>query len=271
MPKQLLKAIGGFLLLFILYHAAEYMIMFQNSPAGFLFFQVAFFLAAWLIVRWQARQGMSAWGLDVRHPFIKHLLSGISMGILLYGLTYLISLFVGSERFIGTPSFKEAIPPLLLFIFGSFFSSLSEDILTRGYVFYHLKERVGGWVLVIISALIYLLNHIYRLDDGPQAWLYLFSLGVLFAIPLLLTKRLWFTGGLHWAGNCVFFLTHEIFTTQTNAQSIDANYILVLCILIIIPVNYVIIRALKLNDLNQRHQLTITRFNNEGQQPIELS
>lgn len=250
MPKHLLKAIAGFTLLFLLYHAAEYMIAFENSAAGFLLFQTLFFAAAWLIAKWQTGKGMSAWGLDTKPSFIKHLLLGICMGILLYGLTYVISLYTGSERFIGAAPFTEAIFPILLFIFGSFFSSFSEDILTRGYVYYHLKARVGKWALVIISALVYLLNHIYRLDDGPEAWLYLFALGVMFAIPLVLTKRLWFTGGLHWAGNCVFYLTHNILLTETNSQAIDANYILVLCILIIIPLNYLLIRLAKLDDRN---------------------
>ena len=250
MPKHLPSVLAGFILLFLLYHAAEYMIVFENSAAGFLFFQVLFFVAAWLIARWQTRRGMSSWGLDTKRSLFKHLILGIMMGILLYGLTYAVSLSTGSEQFVGAPSLGKAVSPLLLFVFGSFFSSFSEDILTRGYVFYHLRGKVKKWALVIISALVYLLNHIYRLDDGPEAWLYLFALGVLFAIPLLLTKRLWFTGGLHWGGNCVFYLTHNIFLTETNEQAIDANYILVGCILIIIPINYLIIRVAKLDYRN---------------------
>jgi hypothetical protein len=51
--------LAGFAALFGLYHAAEYMILFNNSPAGFLAFQALFFLAAWAIARWQAKPGLA--------------------------------------------------------------------------------------------------------------------------------------------------------------------------------------------------------------------
>ncbi|WP_431212630.1 hypothetical protein ACQ86N_44255 [Puia sp. P3] len=52
--KHLLKPFVGFLLLFLLYHSAEYMIVFRNSIFGFLSFQLAFFASAYFIAAWQA-------------------------------------------------------------------------------------------------------------------------------------------------------------------------------------------------------------------------
>jgi membrane protease YdiL (CAAX protease family) len=246
MKTKAIFIIAGFAILFCLYHAAEYMILFKNSPAGFLGFQALFFLAAWAIAKAQFKQGLGAWGLDTGKYLLKHLAIGMLMGIILYALTFTISLLTGAEKIISIPSAAAMAAPLGLFIFGNFFSSVSEDIFTRGYVYKHANEKCSNGLLVIISAGIYLLNHIYRLSDGIVTCTYLFMLGVVYIIPLILTKRLWFTGGMHWAGNCFFYYTHEVIKTGDGTASISPNYILVLCCIVIIPVNYFLLRQFKM-------------------------
>jgi uncharacterized protein len=161
MGKSILTAIIGFIVLFGLYHAAEYMIVFKNSAAGFLAFQLLFFISAWLIGKWQSQTGLAAWGLDFRKRLLQHLLTGMIMGVLLYGVTFLISISFGIERVVGVPTLVTMADPLGLFILGNFFSSFSEDVLTRGYVYKHLHGRVSSWWIIFISAAVYLLNHIY--------------------------------------------------------------------------------------------------------------
>lgn len=247
MKHKLVKAIAGFIILFLLYHAAEYMILFENSAVGFLCFQLAFFTAAWAIARWQTGKGFSTWGLDTKRTFRVQFVTGMVMGIVLYGLVFVICILSGIEKITEMPSSPAAFSPFLLFVFGNFFSSLSEDILTRAYIYRHLHGKSTGTQLIFLTALVYLLNHIYRLDDGPEAWLYLFTLGVLYAIPVIVTSRLWFTGGMHWAGNCVFYLTHGIIQTGDGPVRFSPNYILVLCSLLLIPVNYTVLSALQKN------------------------
>lgn len=237
MRNNFIKIIAGFALLFVLYHAAEYMIVFKNSPAGFLGFQFLFFLAAWLIARWQTGKGLSAWGLGANDGFVAQLIIGMLMGIVLYGLSFFISITLGVEKISSIPSFQHAVSPFLLFVFGNFFSSFSEDILTRGYVYRHSPGKTSVTTIALLSASIYLLNHIYRLTDGPQAWIYLFALGIFYVIPLILSKQLWITGGMHWAGNCFFFFTHGILTTDSGSRGFSANYILAICILLLLPLN----------------------------------
>lgn len=244
--KKALPVIIGFALLFIIYHAAEYMILFKKNAAGFLGFQILFFIAAWLIAKWQCKTGLSSWGLDTKKRWLMHLGLGMLMGLMLYGLTFLISLLSGAEKINTVPNIASAAAPFGLFVFGNFFSSFSEDVLTRGYVYKHLHGKIGNGFLGLLSALIYILNHIYRLNEGIETILYLFALGVVFVIPLLLTKRLWFTSGMHWAGNCFFYLTHELIKTGSSGKALSPNYILVLCILVVMPVNYYLLTKCKM-------------------------
>jgi uncharacterized protein len=244
--KKAMPVMIGFALLFIIYHAAEYMIMFKNSPAGFLGLQALFFITAWLIAKWQFKTGLSSWGLDTKKRLFMHLGLGMMMGLVLYGLTFFISLLTGAETINTVPGISALAAAFGLFVFGNFFSSFSEDILTRGYVYKHLHGKIGNGFLGLLSAIIYVLNHIYRLNEGVETLLYLFALGVVFVVPLLLTKRLWFTSGMHWAGNCFFYLTHELIKTGSPGKALSPNYILVLCILIVLPVNYYLLKRCKM-------------------------
>jgi membrane protease YdiL (CAAX protease family) len=222
--------IAGFVLLFALYHAAEYMIVFQQSASGFLAFQALFFTAAYFIGRWQFGNGLAAWGLGWSRKTLPQLLVGLLAGIALYALTLTISRKLNSEIVVSIPSFESIAGAFGLFVFGNFFSSFSEDVLTRGYLWKHFSGKISWQLLLLISPLVYVLNHIYRLGDGMQTYIYLFLLGVLLLIPLLFTKSLWMTGGIHWAGNCTFYLTHELWKTETVTGHISPNYILAFCL-----------------------------------------
>lgn len=214
------------------------MILFRNSPPGFLAFQVLFFVAAYMVARWQHKPGLAAWGLDFKKGMLTQLLVGMLLGIMLYGATFFCSLLLCSEKVLRVPAWSEVWMPFGLFVIGNLFSSFSEDLLTRGYVYEHLKGRFHTWGIALVSATVYLLNHIYRLNDGPMIWSYLFLLGILYVIPLLLTRRLWFTGGMHWAGNLTFFYCHDILKSEETGYGPTPNLVFVVVILLMMPLTY---------------------------------
>jgi len=85
--KTNFKVITGFLVLFSLYHSAEYFVLFRYNPMAFLLIQATFFIAAGLIAKWQGFNGISAWGLGINNDWLRQLIVGIIMGVLLYGIT----------------------------------------------------------------------------------------------------------------------------------------------------------------------------------------
>ncbi|ESU28362.1 hypothetical protein FLJC2902T_17130 [Flavobacterium limnosediminis JC2902] len=217
--------------------------MFENNVMVFFLFQFAFFISAYLLGNWYSKNGLTAWGLPLSAKLFKPLLIGIAVGILLYGSTYLISLALGVETIESVPDFTTAVKTVLPFAFGVFFTSFSEDILTRGLVFAHLNTKVKPLFLIVISAIIYLLNHIYRLNDGLESLLYIFLLGILFIIPVIYTKKLWLTGGIHWGGNVFFFFLHNVIQNQTNSNLISANYLFAICIALFIPIVWFLFKS----------------------------
>ncbi|WP_166965649.1 CPBP family glutamic-type intramembrane protease [Yeosuana marina] len=186
--RDIWKILFSFVVLFVMYHSAEYMISFKNSIAGFFIFQFLFFLSAWILGNWIKKNGFNFWWLSFSKLKVKHVLIGITLGVMLYGVPYIISLFLGIELLSEIPPWTDILKASIPFSFGVFFSSFSEDILTRGTVFRILNNKIKtGWI-ILISATVYLLNHIYRLNDGLDTLSYLFLLGVLFIIPLIITK-----------------------------------------------------------------------------------
>lgn len=105
-----IQIIAGFVLLFLLYHGAEYFVIFQYHPLAFLCIQIAFFTAAYVIARWQGYRGFSAWGLDISNGWLPSLLTGMAFGILLYAAVWLVNLVTGKEFIEQPPSVYEGLP-----------------------------------------------------------------------------------------------------------------------------------------------------------------
>ena len=78
----------------------------------------------------QGYQGLTAWGI-IGKKRIKNLATGLLAGGLVYTIYFICSVTVGFENVIHIPAARDFAGPFLLFTFGTFFSSLSEDVLTR--------------------------------------------------------------------------------------------------------------------------------------------
>jgi uncharacterized protein len=83
----------------------------------------------------------------------------------------------------------------------TFFPSIAEDIVTRGFVMRAFPSLRARWLFIPVSALIFVLNHIYRLASGPAEWAMLFAFGLAYAAALWYSGSLWAALGLHWGWN----------------------------------------------------------------------
>jgi membrane protease YdiL (CAAX protease family) len=240
--NSIAKILISFIILFFFYHLAEYFILFRSSPAGFFSFQLMFFIAAYSLGYWNDKTGLPFWGLKLSGKVVKYFLIGLTLGIILYAVPFLLSLAFGIESIINVPHFNDLIKTSLPFISGVILSSFSEDILTRGLVFRLFSGSLRKIWIILISSTVFLLNHIYRLSDGFDTLLYIFLLGFLLIIPLLYTKNLWITGFMHWAGNSFFFVTHNAILTESNPELIKPNILFSFCLVIFIPIVWLIFK-----------------------------
>ena len=243
MKPSFLKIFAGFFLLFACYHTAGYMMLFCNSSAGFLFYSVLFFPLAFFIARWQGDKGLDRWGLSFKKGFPAFFLTGLLAGLAISSLMTLTCLALQIEVISFLPPLNQFLSQAALLIFGCSLSSLTEDLLTRSYLFRHTRGKWQPAVIVLFSALVYALNHIHRLHQ-PVYFLYVVVLGVQLAIPLLLTKNIWYTFGVHWAGNIVYHLTNSVMHTTDGSHPLPGIVVALFFSLLAIPVHYYVCRQL---------------------------
>lgn len=242
--SPVIRPFGFFIVLFAMYHGAEYAFLFGQSTAGFLALMTCFFAAAWWIVCRSPGENPAQWGLEPMRFFRKFPL-GWGLGLGYAGLAFTLSCLLGSTRIVETPGAGVFIRQTALLSFGTLLSSFSEDIFTRGLIYRFLRGMLQPWLLVLTSAAVYVLNHIYRLGDGWLLLSHLFALGVLLAIPLVRTGNIGATLGIHWGMNTVYQITNNVIHTGNGYSSIPSLAILVALEILLIPAAPAIFRPEK--------------------------
>lgn len=229
------KPIFYFLLLFALYHGAEYAFLFHQSIPGFLLLMGCFFVASWWIVYRVRGEEPALWGLELP-GLVRKLPLGFALGFGYAGLAFVLSCLVSGTRIVQIPETGFFIRQTALLAFGTLLTSFSEDILIRSLPYRYLRNQIRPVLLVLLTALLYVGNHIYRLEDGWLLLCHLFVLGVLLAIPLVRSGSIGPTLGIHFGMNIVYQLTNNVLHTESADRPIPALVILVAFEMVMIPV-----------------------------------
>lgn len=233
-----LKAIAGFIILFLLYHAAEYCLGSYNNITAFLLLMGACVAAAYFIARWMGFSGNAAWGLPIQKTSIILTATGLALGLIIYIAAFIARLALGAEVIANIPPVSQALSGSLVFILGTILPSLAEDILTRGYLYKFFHSKMSSAAFVLLSSIVFTANHIDRYDAGFIILLFLFITGICLAIPLALTGNLWYSFGMHWAGNIVYRITNDVLQTAPGSNSNYSMGILILFVSLAAITNY---------------------------------
>jgi membrane protease YdiL (CAAX protease family) len=201
--KGWFSGIAGFVFLFFVYHFPEFFQSFAITAV----FKIGFLLAAIFLSRFQGWKFLEGYGLSFNKKWLSLLSGGLLVGFISFTISILLSLGMNFEKLVNIQTFYFFLKSLPLTLLMTFFPSIAEDILTRGYLFGHLKSlKPILWIL--LSASIYVLNHIWRLNDDLSVLTYLFLLGVVLSISVVITKSLWLAFGIHWGANIAFELSN---------------------------------------------------------------
>lgn len=202
--KKSISFIAGFLLLFFIYHFPEFHQAFWITAL----FKIGFLVVAIILCRLQGWKGLEGYGLSFNDNWYLVLGAGLLIGFGTFVLSILISIGLQFEKIQNIQSFHFFLQNIPLTLLMTFFPSIAEDILTRGYFYGHLKFlKPAIWIL--LSATIYVLNHIWRLNEGIPVLSYLFLLGLVLAISVLAKRSLWLALGIHWGANIAFELSNN--------------------------------------------------------------
>lgn len=230
MKKNWLAVLAGFLLLFAVYHFPE----FYNALWIMAVFKIGFLLVSFAVARLQGYKGRGAFGLNLHRGWFGNLLKGLLTGIVFFGLSALLSVLMGFDQFISIANASAFLKQLPLILVMTVFPSIAEDILTRGYLYAHFKDQLSGKMFILISAAVYVLNHVWRLGDDPAVLIYLFILGLALAYAVWITRSLWLAFGIHWGSNIAFETNGALIKTGSVSTGHQSTWILAGCFLLML-------------------------------------
>ena len=223
----ILYGIKGFVILFLVYHLPEFLQNHYQKPLilvlelGMLLLTVISF---YIGRRWH-QNGFRIYGFYSFRKNWGNLIQGLIIGIFLAASANLLPVLLGWTRLSLHLNWGQILLQSLIFSIGTLLPSLAEDILTRGYLRAFWPETRNMKWLILISAAVYVLNHIFRLTK-PDVMLYLFILGYLLMWCYVKTGTLWLTLGIHWGSN----IAYQCFTNLVSFNPIKEtgmeNYIL---------------------------------------------
>jgi membrane protease YdiL (CAAX protease family) len=235
----------AFALLFVLYQAAEGI---GARLIGSVAVQAAFLLAmlgaAWPLGRWLGFRGYEAYALEWRRTAPLLLAGGLALALLMKYVAVCVGMALNvyaARAPEATPaaavSFLSSIPWALLV---TFVPSLAEDIITRGFPYRAARIRWQPWVFVLTSSVLYVLDHIYRLQRGPTEWATLFCFGLAYATAVARTGSLWLAVGMHWGWNLANvligdILPHDVLSDTWAPCLSAAAHLVMLAVLFALP------------------------------------
>lgn len=151
--------------------------------------------------------------------FSKNISLGILIGFSLQSLTIAVMYANGYFHINSINSVVSVLPALTM----AFTSAISEEILIRGIVFRHLEEKLGSYIALAISALIFGALH---LANANSSWVSSIGIalqaGVLLGAAFIYSKNLWFPIALHFGWN---FTQAGIYGANTSGNIINKSLI----------------------------------------------
>jgi membrane protease YdiL (CAAX protease family) len=150
----------------------------------------------------------------------RNLIIGTLIGAVLQSLTILVIYLNGSFSIISVNPVSSIIIPLTI----AFTIAIIEEILIRGIIFRVMEEKLGSYIALIISALIFGALHLPNAGSTLLSSLCIaVEAGLLLGAAFMYSRNLWFPIALHFAWN---FTQSGIFGAITSGNE-KSNSLLV--------------------------------------------
>ncbi|MEH7386389.1 CPBP family intramembrane glutamic endopeptidase [Bacillus sp. JJ1521] len=143
-------------------------------------------------------------GISFHRKWWKNMLFGFIIGFSFWLLKYILTYLFGGFEITGVKSFPEIINSLLMVMLIFLVGSFLNDIIVRGFVFGHLKERIPVKWVFIISLILYALDDSWNEGFSITNSLFSLILGLSLTYAIFKTGSLWADTGIHWGLNVCY-------------------------------------------------------------------
>ena len=175
------------------------------------------------------------------HNFGKYLLFGLLLGFLLPSLSIFVAYLRGEYIILSISNLTNIfLRDFTISIFFGILTAVFEEVVFRGVVFRLIEEKLGSYIAMIISCVIFGFLHLQNGSDSFFVGITVSVISVLVTAAYMYTRNLWSPIAIHFAWNfarhlyatCRFsFLSlHILFRVHEKNQVVPrAFYMVVLC------------------------------------------
>ncbi|QZE13839.1 CPBP family intramembrane metalloprotease [Halosquirtibacter laminarini] len=151
----------------------------------------------YLFTKFIERKKYKVIGLSIKNR-TSDIITGLIIGALCMLIGYILLISSNQINFIRIYFNAKEISISIIYFF---VVALSEEILFRGYILRVLMDRFSKFHALIISALVFMLLHIFNPNLSSIAWINIFLLGISFGITYIYTNNLWLPISFHFSWN----------------------------------------------------------------------
>lgn len=142
----------------------------------------------------------------------KYIIIGTLLGILLQSLTILVIILNGGFEIVAVNPFSYVIIPFTV----AFSVAIFEEILIRGIIFRIVEEKLGSYISLLITAIIFGALHLANPNSTLMSGLCVgIEAGFLMGAAYIYARNLWFPIAIHFAWN---FMQSGIFGAITSGN-----------------------------------------------------
>jgi len=177
--------------------------------AGFLAAALALAAYAWVVRRTEHREPTEV-SLKAAPGALGR---GVLIGLAMFGAVILNIAFLGGYevRGVGSVTGMTAILGFMVAV------AVTEELLYRGVLFRVVEEKLGTWLALVLSGLVFGFAHLP--NPGATVWSSLaiaIEAGLMLGAAYVATRNLWVPIGVHFAWN---FAQGGIFSTSVSGQN----------------------------------------------------
>lgn len=133
-----------------------------------------------------------------RNKMFTHLLIGFVLGVVLQSLTILVIYLKGGYTIISVNPIWYILPPLTMAITSAIF----EEIMIRGILFRIMEEKLGSYIALFITAILFGAMHLGNENSSLIASIGLaIQAGLLLGAAFIYARNLWLPIAIHFAWN----------------------------------------------------------------------
>ncbi len=144
--------------------------------------------------------------------------TGMLIGLIMYGLTFLIAYVSGSVTVKVNP--QGVAPIIILFFLGYVIQGAAEEMLTRGYLMVSIARDYKPWIAIIFSSAMFMILHTGNTSVGALALINIFLYGIFMGVYVFKRGNIWGACAIHSMWN---FTQGNIFGSYVSGNSLTPS------------------------------------------------